>query len=203
MEHNRFKWARQNIKHESVKTVAEKTGISRSLIDDLETNAGGKRNVGYLNIKRLAQYYNVSVDWLLEMLPFENWSIDADKKKAAVVTGLTDAALSKLSEFVEAGAKEFGTDILSAIITHEHIIEFLYNIMRALEIERDKDIPNDGELGQMYLKQQMFERIGKEYSKRILIVTGDRLKKVYISDAKETMSRIIDDIVIEEKGDDK
>lgn len=189
------------IKERSIKReeVIKKAGISRETLGRIINDPDNDCRIS--NIVRLCKYFNVSADYLLGLS--ESKYIEADKKSAAAVTGLTDKAIEKLNEFVVAGAKDFGTDRISAIITNEKFIEFLYNIMKALEIERDKDIPNDGQLGQLYLKQQMFERIGKDYSSKIMIVAGDRLKKVYISDAKETMSKIIDDIVSKEKEIDK
>lgn len=62
----RFKDARtvHNIhKKQSMKTVEQATGVSASMIKDLE--AGSERSVGYDKIMALAKHYYVSVDWLL------------------------------------------------------------------------------------------------------------------------------------------
>ena len=64
---NRFKDARTKYNvngHESVKEVSKATGITGSLIDDLETTTA-KRDVGYSKIKTLAKHYGVSADFLL------------------------------------------------------------------------------------------------------------------------------------------
>lgn len=66
-EESRFKNARKiyNINGaQSVKEVSKATGITGSLIDDLETSTS-KRDVGYSKIKALAEYYGVSVDYLM------------------------------------------------------------------------------------------------------------------------------------------
>ena len=109
-QENRFKWARQNIKKESVKTVSNNTGITRSLIDELETNAGKERGVSFLKIKVLAQYYGVSVDWLLGLLPFENWSLKADARIAEEYTGLGSKAVEIL-HFLGQGKTPEGREV--------------------------------------------------------------------------------------------
>ena len=105
---NRFKWARKNLKHETVQTVATNTGITRSLIDELETNAGKERAVGYQKIKVLALYYGVSIDWLLEILPFDKWSTDEDARIAAEQTGLSSKSLEQLNKYSSLSKKGTG-----------------------------------------------------------------------------------------------
>lgn len=65
---NRFKQARilynQNGK-QSVKTVAQNTGVTASLISDIEATASKPRNVSYLTVATLSKYYGVSIDWLV------------------------------------------------------------------------------------------------------------------------------------------
>ncbi len=95
---NRFKWARQNLKKESVKTVSQNTGIPRSLIDDLETNAGRERGVAYQKIKTLAIYFGVSIDWLVGILPFDNWCMSKDSRAASEQTGLSSSSLEQLNK---------------------------------------------------------------------------------------------------------
>lgn len=53
--------------HQSVKEVSEATGITGSLIDDLEATAGKKRGVSYIKISTLAKHYGVSTDFLCGM----------------------------------------------------------------------------------------------------------------------------------------
>ena len=64
--YNPFKTARLTYNRhgrQSVKAVSEATGITKSLIDDLESSS--PRGVSYLKIKTLAEYYGVSSDYLL------------------------------------------------------------------------------------------------------------------------------------------
>ena len=94
---NRFKLARTiHNQHgkESVKSVFEKTGISKSLIDDLESNVGKKRAVSYLTVKELAEYYGVTSDYLLGLS--DNPSRDEDIQIAAKTTGLSNTAIIQL-----------------------------------------------------------------------------------------------------------
>ena len=100
---NRFKWARTHIVNESVKRVAEVTGITRSLIDDLETDVKNKkRGVSYITVMKLAEHYGVSMDWLCGYLPFEKWSIKKDARIATEYTGLNSNTITTLNTIHEA-----------------------------------------------------------------------------------------------------
>lgn len=96
-EANRFKLARtQHNQHgtQSVKEVANVTGITKSLIDDLESTAGKPRNVSYLKVKTLAEHYGVSSDYLLGIssVPSVNMNIQTVCK----VTKLSEKAVDGL-----------------------------------------------------------------------------------------------------------
>lgn len=95
-EENRFKHARTKIKKESVVTVAKNTKLARSLIDELETNAGKPRGVAYQKVVTLARYYKVPLDWLIGDRPLDNPSNDKKVSIATEVTGLSNEAIEKL-----------------------------------------------------------------------------------------------------------
>lgn len=64
---NRFQQARTLYNQhgsQTVKQVAQDTGITPSLIDELESNTS-KRGVAYQKVLTLAEHYGVSLDWLL------------------------------------------------------------------------------------------------------------------------------------------
>lgn len=97
---NRFKLARTKYNRngkQSVKTVSEETGITRSLIDDLESNVLKKRSVGYLTVAKLAKYYGVTSDFLLELDDYP--TIDVDERAACRYTGLSEKAITMLHEW--------------------------------------------------------------------------------------------------------
>ena len=106
-EKNRFKLARTTYNHhgsESVKTVSEATGITKSLIDDLEsgipeTKTLKKRGVSYVTVAKLAKYYGVSADYLVGLSDFPR--IDDKARAAYEYTGLSDKAISRLHELSE------------------------------------------------------------------------------------------------------
>ena len=67
-EKNRFKCARTKYNQhgpQSVKDAAKETGVTGSLIDDLESSVGKRRDVGYSKIIALAKHYGVTTDYLL------------------------------------------------------------------------------------------------------------------------------------------
>lgn len=95
---NRFKEARTKYNQhgsQSTREVAQATGITKSLIEDIESTAGTPRNVGYLTVKKLAQYYNVTSDFLLGLS--ETPSVDEDIKVVFKVIGLSEKAIKTLN----------------------------------------------------------------------------------------------------------
>lgn len=99
---NRFKAARvEHNQHgpQSVKDVAKMTGITASLIDDLESTAWKPRDVGYSKIKKLAIYYGVSSDFLLGLS--DTPSIKEDIQVVCKTTGLTEKAVNAIKELGE------------------------------------------------------------------------------------------------------
>ena len=68
MSDNVFKLARTKYNQhgpQSVETVVKLTGLSKTMIDDLESSVGKKRGVSYLKVAELAKHYGVSSDYLL------------------------------------------------------------------------------------------------------------------------------------------
>lgn len=109
---NRFKKARtEHNQHgpQSTKEVAQATGITKSLIEDIESTAGTPRNVGYLTVKKLAQYYGVSSDYLLGLSGTP--SVDEDIKVVFKITGLSEKAINTLN-----GADSDELDFISFLI---------------------------------------------------------------------------------------
>ena len=96
---NRFKLARTlHNQHgsQSTKEVESGSGITKSLIEDLESNAGKPRNVSYLKVKRLAEHYGVSSDYLLGLSPTP--SVDEDIQAVCKFTGLSKEVVSILNK---------------------------------------------------------------------------------------------------------
>ena len=95
---NRFQKARKEYnKHgeESAETVAKHTGLSRSLIDDLESTLDNKRGVSYLKVAKLAEYYGVSADYLLGLSDVV--SADTNLRAVCEYTGLSEETITTLN----------------------------------------------------------------------------------------------------------
>lgn len=94
---NRFKKARTiHNRHgaQSTQEVAKETGVTKSLIEDIESTVGRTRNVGYLTVKKLAQHYGVSADYLLGLS--NTPSIKEDIQAVCKITGLSENSIAYL-----------------------------------------------------------------------------------------------------------
>lgn len=97
MAENVFKLARIKYNQhglQSVETVSKETGISASMINDLESNVGKKRGASYLKVAQLAKYYGVSSDYLLGLTDIR--STNPDIKFLSEMTGLSEQCIENL-----------------------------------------------------------------------------------------------------------
>ena len=166
---NRFKLARTTYNQqgkESVKTVSSGTGISKSLIDDLESNVGKKRAVSYLTVKKLAEHYGVTSDYLLGISDIPN----NDTRLQAVnqVTGLSVNAIIRLSDVKNSDPAL--SNIVSLLLEDKNCLYFLSLIQGLLDnrdsmVELDIAGKNmhilDKNLLAAVLQTQLLENIGE------------------------------------------
>ena len=106
----RFKDARTVHNKNGAQTMAEvtaATGVSASLLKDLESDESG-RDVGYTKIAALARHYGVSSDWLLGMTEDHN-----PRPCAADELGLSDGAIAAIRRCSENSIESLaGLDII-------------------------------------------------------------------------------------------
>ena len=94
---NRFKRARTKYNRhgaQSTQELAKETGVTKSLIEDIESTIGRPHNVGYLTVKKLAQHYGVSADYLLGIS--DTPSTKEDIQTACKTTGLSTSVIEWL-----------------------------------------------------------------------------------------------------------
>ena len=101
---------------QSTKEVEKETGVTKSLIEDIESTAGKPRNVGYLTVKKLAEYYGVSSDYLLGLS--NTPSTKEDIQAACKTTGLTETAINKVKNFQDKAA-------LSAVLESQKLFDLI------------------------------------------------------------------------------
>lgn len=100
----RFKDARTVINRNGKQTMAvvsAATGVSKSMIHDLE-NDEIDRGVDYREVKKLAVYYGVSVDWLLCVS--DHYSFKEDVQSSASYTGLSVESIEALHRIATQGS---------------------------------------------------------------------------------------------------
>lgn len=123
---------------ETIKMVAAETGLSPSLISDLE-NDDKKREVSYTKIATLAKHYGVSADYLLGLEEYH--SSDPDIKNMVKYLGLSEDSLTNIhthSQDVIIGNSVLD-DLLSVDFTvmHRMLIQiFDYLNLRDMTIQR-------------------------------------------------------------------
>lgn len=123
---NRFKLARTKYNRhgpESVKDVAKSAGVTGSLIDDLESNVGKPRDVGYLKIRKLAVYYGVTSDFLLGLSGTP--SVKEDIQVVCKTTGLTEKAIEAIK-----ASGGWGIDVLNCFLEDSDFFNLLSYVRR-------------------------------------------------------------------------
>lgn len=142
---NRFKMARTVYNQhgtQSTKEVEKETGVTKSLIEDIESTAGKPRNVGYLTVKKLAEYYGVSSDYLLGLS--NTPSTKEDIQAACKTTGLSTLAIEWLRSLVD---KPNDLGNLNAVLENKTFqavlpfIEELKNVQIAAEMNNMFEAP--------------------------------------------------------------
>lgn len=216
---NRFKEARTTLNkhdHESVKEVSKATGITSSLIDDLETDKTtwekyhkSPRDVGYSKIKTLAEHYGVSTDYLLGLS--DQPTRDAQAAGAAEYTGLNNANVTRLHAIVEAIQKNPYTSqrervflyAINEIFGSQQFLIILERIWDAYCIEHTRAM---GGLARKYPDKKEAAKMANEAKDRFnslaymgatkeRIVSGDVAISVLLNDAREAISSISKDII--------
>lgn len=137
---NRFKRARTiHNRHgaQSTQEVAKETGVTKSLIEDIESTVGKPRNVGYLTVKKLAQHYGVSADYLLGIS--DTPSTKEDIQTTCKTTGLSTSVIEWLKTITGDPAK---IDALNSILDNKTFqailpyIDELKDVQIAAEMNR-------------------------------------------------------------------
>lgn len=123
---NRFKVARTlHNQHgpQPTKNVASMTGITKSLIEDLESNVGKPRNVGYLTVRKLAEHYGVSSDFLLGLS--NTPSVKEDVQAVCKTVGLTETAINEIK-----ASRGWGLDVLNCFLENTDFFNLLLEVRR-------------------------------------------------------------------------
>lgn len=106
-EENRFKLARtihNKNGNQSTDKVYKATGISKSNIEDLESNVLAPRNTGYLTIAKLASYYGVSIDYLAGLTNYP--TPETNVRAICEHTGLTEQSINLLHHLNKSSIKD-------------------------------------------------------------------------------------------------
>ena len=103
--------------------------LSTGKLNEMENDK--PKDHGFKSFVYLAKFYNVSVDYLLRLSDISSIPTDGKLQAAAEVTGFSEKALSKLSEFKAMNQKTQYTDTLSLLIESMNM-EYLLALMTAL-----------------------------------------------------------------------
>lgn len=192
---NRFKDARTRYNQhglQSTKDVAGEAGITKSLIEDLESNVGNQRNVGYLTIKKLAQYYGVSSDYLLGLS--NTPSTKEDIRAACKTTGLSDTAIKAIRSM---GDIKFKDGVLHRAEFQEVIScmledpRFSSMIPHVIEAERLRTSP---EIDQDTTAMELTQSMGKVESLGFVVLRREDARQFHLRQAAQVFLSVVSDI---------
>lgn len=126
--------------------VSAATGVQQSLISDLENDRD--RSVGYQHIKKLAIYYNVSIDWLLGLT--EEKTVDVTLQSVCRYSSLSQRTIEFMHSCPETELRHFLRLLFDGIIrtSEDHLYEVIDSIKQAAQADiladrRSKDKRRD------------------------------------------------------------
>lgn len=140
---------------QSVDAVSKATTVSASMINDLESNVGKPRNVGYQSIVKLALHYGVSCDYLMGLATAA--TADPDVKQICNYTGLSEQAAKRLHElysnedfsvslkFIDSFLTGNDTEEFELFATWSVLATIIDSKVREQERMHRKEAWNDGE----------------------------------------------------------
>lgn len=219
MKDNRFYLARTKYNQHGFQSAAEvykNTGVSRSLLDSLES--AEKRNVSYFTVAKLAQYYGVSTDYLTGLSDIP--SLSPEIRAICEYTGLAERAVKALHFMNEADTVEpkrslslinkvLSDDGLSETIEKENrdsLLETLFSLIdqyvTADNAERALDFESMMETGEKHNPG-----IATDYLKRFITIrsSGDLSEIIDVpglyAEYKMTQIRKIMDGMKSQKGE--
>ena len=184
----RFKDARLGLpKPNTMKVIQEATGVSESMITDLENDAS-TRDVGFSNIAKLAKHYGVSADWLLGLT-------DAKHSNPAAVDdlGITEAAVDVIRGF------RFCTEelkIFSSIVSSYEFWRVIQSIKtlreQAQRMARDYSLSRDMDVRTS--TSDAAKRLRKDINQPFEILVGDD----YVDHIEHTIVKNLEQIIHKE-----
>lgn len=108
----RFKDARLEYNRngrQTLRAVYDATGISTSLIQELEDDSSS-RDIGYLKIQKLAEHYGVSIDWLLGLSDVV--TVSPEMSVACEITGLSETAVKNIQRETATGSTRLALEVI-------------------------------------------------------------------------------------------
>ena len=184
---SRFKTARTiHNRHgaQSTQEVAKETGITKSLIEDIESTVGKPHNVGYLTVKKLAQHYGVSTDYLLGLT--DTPSTKEDIQAACKTTGLSTSVIEWLKTITGDPAK---IDILNSILDNKTFQAILPYIDELKGVQVAAEMNRLAPVNEQVKSVQVEEISGGQY-----LVGGDEYLSVLEYRIAEFLKIVVDDV---------
>lgn len=120
-----------NESEKNTRELGEAIGASYSLIS--QWKSGGRKPSIY-NVVSIANYFNVSVDWLLGLEDEDNRSKTLDARAAVEYTGLTEEAVNLLHNLYEQSKRESRTNAQTLnylLATAESQIDYLNRLIES------------------------------------------------------------------------
>ncbi len=190
----RFKEARENI-NESLRTVDEKTGISKSTIHKLESEDDSTK-VNYVDICTLADHYKVNVAWLMGQS--DSPSLDENIQIVTKTTGLSNEAINMIKSMKDNKL----IDSLNKLLESEDFSRMVrwYKTARIINqycTESDKATLIDDEAYQGMIEDTLGQAVESAW------FPGESQIDMCLLRATNTMMKIFETIMKEDKNNGK
>ena len=182
-------------KGDTQRELGEALGKSRTDINRWEN---GERSLSIENLKAIAEYYNVSADYFLGILPEGITEIRGDKRTAQQYTGLSNSALENLKSIKENCKPEL-LSTLNEILSNPNLTDVLNDVLRAAYILQIPNLPSVPK-GKPFTESDTTFQVEEDGEDRFLMVRVDyrNASRYAKQSALESFGKIIDEVVGEE-----
>lgn len=179
-----------------IRTLSKEIGISTGALSNYRSDGA---EPGINNLKKIATYFNVSYDYLLDNCRAKR----PENSEISKELGLTDEAIEMIKKFDEVG-KGTGWNVLQFSLTDMHFVEMLLNIFNSTEcsFEKSTDFAESQRfmpISQLdkYVKNTDLSELKKVYGGGSVILSNRHFQEYSAYQAQLALNHLIEDARID------